>query len=244
MYLCKQINLSYVKMWSDLTACTGGCKCMICVCDSRLSRVSLSVGLWSGPRARGKEKKKDKVSLSPAESRAVYRAPWCLSAAGIPTPPRRTGHQCLIHVGSVNIQRPPGWQICHASLLPEAGRSPSVSSAHGIRAHASPGRGHRRPGRVVLCDWRGGERVSAAHYNRADTKTHTDMCVRVQVGARLFEVGNKRVKSAERGLFTARWNKHIKSICELCKINNANKKPFTYMQYAHPHIYMGWSKSA
>lgn len=98
---------------------------MIHVCDSRL--MSLSVERWSGlcaPRGSESERGRDKVSLSPAVWRPVYRALWCLSAAGTATPPRRTGHQCLIHVGSVNIQRPHGWQICHASLLPWGRRHP------------------------------------------------------------------------------------------------------------------------
>ncbi len=83
-----------------------------------------SAGVDRAPRGEESERGRDKVSLSPAVWRPVYRAPWCLSAAGMPTPPRRTGHQCLIHVGSVNIQRPHGWQICHASLLPWGGRHP------------------------------------------------------------------------------------------------------------------------
>lgn len=96
---------------------------------------------WSGgvdcaPRGKESGRGRDKVSLSPAVSRPVYRALWCLSAAGIPTPPRRTGHQCLIHVGSVNIQRPHGWQICHASLLPWGRRHPECQLGSRKLKHA------------------------------------------------------------------------------------------------------------
>lgn len=52
-----------------------------------------------------------------------------------------------------------------------------------------PGCGHGRPGRVVLCDCGGGERVSAGHY---DTQTHTDMCIRVKDGACLFGGSNRQ----------------------------------------------------
>ncbi len=150
-----------------------------------------SAGVDRAPRGKESERGRDKVSLSPAVWRPAYRALWCLSVAGMLTPPRRTGHQCLIHVGSVNIQRPHGWQICHASLLPWGGRHPECRSAHGssnthTRAYVM-GSGHGRLGRVVLCDCGGGERVSAGHY---DTQTHTDVCIRVKDGACLFGGSN------------------------------------------------------
>lgn len=48
-------------------------------------------------------------------------APWCLSVVTTPTPSSSTGHKCLIRVGSVNTERPPGWQILHESLFPRGG---------------------------------------------------------------------------------------------------------------------------
>ena len=72
---------------------------------------------------------------------------WSLSVVATPTLRSSTGHECLIRVGSVNTERPPGWQIRYASLFPWGGGEGvawcglalPVSTAHRHVSAAGPG---------------------------------------------------------------------------------------------------------